>query len=142
MYQNIKSCVRYHNQTSNFFPCLTGVRRGENVSPFLFGIFLNDLEDFMKCLEGMPLECIKENCLNNLTVFLEVFVLLYADDTVIFAETSEGLQRNLDIFGTYCDQWKLSVNCAKSKIMIFKKCKMKNPPTFRLQGNNIALVDS
>jgi hypothetical protein len=35
----------------------------------------------MKSLEGMPLECIKEKCLNNLTVFLEIFVLLYADDT-------------------------------------------------------------
>ncbi len=68
-------------------------------------------------------------------------MLLYADDTVIFAETSEGLQRNLDIFGTYCNQWKLSVNCAKSKIMIFKKRKMKNPPTFRLQGNYIEFVD-
>jgi hypothetical protein len=43
-------------------------------------------------------------------------VLLYADDIVNFAETSEGLQRNLDIFGTYCKQRKL--NCSKSKIMI------------------------
>ena len=75
----------------------------------------------MTSLERIPLECIKEKCLNNLTVFLVIFVLLYADDTVIFAETSEGLQRNIDIFGTYCNQWKLSVNCAKSKIMIFKK---------------------
>ena len=107
MHQNIKSCVRYHNQTSDFFPCLTG---------FWIGIFLNDLEDFMKSLEGIPLECIKEKCLNNLTVFLEIFVLLYADDTVNFAETREGLQRNLDIFGTYCKQRKL--NCSKSKIMI------------------------
>ena len=37
MYQNIKSCVRYHNQTSDFFSCLTSVRQGEILFSFLFG---------------------------------------------------------------------------------------------------------
>ena len=95
----------------------------------------------MKFLECIPLEYIKDKCLNNLTVFLELFVLLYADDTVILSETSEGLQRNLDIFGIYCNQWMLSVNCAESKIMIFIKHNMRNPPTFSLQVNDIELVN-
>ena len=48
MYNDIKSCVQYNGSQSEFFPCLTGVRQGENLSPFLFSIFLNDLEDFFQ----------------------------------------------------------------------------------------------
>jgi hypothetical protein len=52
MYNDIKSCVQYNGSQSEFFPCLTGVRQGENLSPFLFSIFLNDLEDFFRQLDG------------------------------------------------------------------------------------------
>ena len=48
MYQGIKSCVSFNGTQSSFFPCLRGVRQGENLSPVLFALFLNDLEDFMK----------------------------------------------------------------------------------------------
>ena len=141
MYQNIKSCVRYKNENSDFFPCLSGVRQGENLSPFLFAIFLNDLESFLKSLEGIPLELIKEKCQNNISAFVEIFVLLYADDTVILAESKEVLQKNLDIFGMYCEHWKLTVNHAKSKVIIFSKRKSRNMPHFYLQGNEIEIVD-
>jgi hypothetical protein len=48
MYNDIKSCVQYNGSQSDFFSCLTGVRQGENLFPFLFSIFLNDLEDFFR----------------------------------------------------------------------------------------------
>ena len=43
MYNNIKSRVVANDKSSIFFPCIQGVRQGENLSPFLFSIFLNDL---------------------------------------------------------------------------------------------------
>ena len=46
MYENIKSCVRVDDEISGFFVSEIGVRQGENLSPFLFSIFLSDLEDF------------------------------------------------------------------------------------------------
>jgi hypothetical protein len=66
MYQGIKSCVKYKEYQSDFFPCLTGVRQGENLSPFLFSVFLNDLEDYFKTLDGVPLEKLKERFYNEL----------------------------------------------------------------------------
>ena len=45
MYHGIKSCVNC--VSSNYFPSNTGVRQGENLSPFLFTIFFNDLETFL-----------------------------------------------------------------------------------------------
>ena len=51
----------------------------------------------------------------------KLFLLLYADDITIFAETSDGLQKGLDILKDYCTRWKLTVNTQKSKIMVFRK---------------------
>ena len=47
LYHNIKSCVMFSNQQSYFFPSFRGVRQGENFSPVLFCIFVNDLQNFM-----------------------------------------------------------------------------------------------
>ena len=47
--------------------------------------------------------------------------MLYADDTDILSETFAGLQESLDVMYDYCDQWKLSLNVDKSKIMVFRK---------------------
>ena len=47
MYDGIKSCVSVNGVSSNYFYSNIGVRQGENLSPFLFTIFLNDLETFL-----------------------------------------------------------------------------------------------
>ena len=49
-------------------------------------MFLNELEDHLKNLAGCPLVIAKEKLEANLHIFIEIFVLLYADDTVIFSE--------------------------------------------------------
>ena len=46
IYRNIKPCVILNNNKTDFFLSNIGVRRGENISPFLFNIFLNDLDFF------------------------------------------------------------------------------------------------
>jgi hypothetical protein len=46
----------------------------------------------------------------TLHIFTQIVVLLYADDTVIFSESLECMQKALDIFQEYCNLWKLSVN--------------------------------
>jgi hypothetical protein len=47
MYQSIKSRIVYNNTVSDFFDCNNGVRQVENLSPLLFSIYLNDLEQFL-----------------------------------------------------------------------------------------------
>ena len=116
MYENIKSRVKYINGKSQFFPCTVGVRQGENLSPFLFAIFLNDLEFYFtqRGIPGINLEFNE----NDIFMFLQIFLLLYADDTVIFAESPEELQNALNAFSDYCDLWKLTVNVSKTKLLI------------------------
>jgi hypothetical protein len=46
LYDNVKSCIKNNDKFSSFFRCDIGVRQGGNLSPFLFAIYLNDLEQF------------------------------------------------------------------------------------------------
>jgi hypothetical protein len=93
MHSDIQSCVQYNNNQSEFFPCLTGVRQVEKLSPLLFSIYLNDLEKYFIELNGNPLELLSEQSVNELNVFIKLFVILYADDTVILADIKKGVQK-------------------------------------------------
>jgi hypothetical protein len=52
---------------------------------------------------------------------LKLYILLFADDTVLFAHTSQALQSMLNDLQNYCDTWGLKVNTKKTKIMVFEK---------------------
>ena len=47
IYANAKSVLRANGKLSEEFVCNIGVRQGENLSPLLFALFLNDFEEFM-----------------------------------------------------------------------------------------------
>ena len=140
MYQNIKSCVAYNGQISDYFPCEMGVRQGENLSPFLFSIFLNDLEDFLNRENLIGLTCISAEIENRLNILLKLFVLLYADDTVILAETAQDLQKGLDLFSKYCKEWMLKVNTQKTKVVIFSKGRQPQNLHFTYGDTEIEIV--
>ena len=74
-------------------------------------MYINDLEKelIQKGAEGINIGMLK------------LYLLLYADDIVIFSNTSEGLQKGLDILSDYCQKWKLTVNIDKTKVMVFRK---------------------
>ena len=39
---------------------------------------------------------------DHLVLYLKIFVLLYADDTVIFGTDPDSFQNNLNVFYDYC----------------------------------------
>ena len=45
MYNSVKSRVKYCNELSSEYECHLGVRQGECLSPFLFSMYLNDIEN-------------------------------------------------------------------------------------------------
>lgn len=139
MYDNIKSRIKNKDGTSPFFPCCNGVRQGENLSPFLFSIFLNDLEHYFSTHNISGINC--EYADEDIYVFVKMFILLYADDTVIFSEDSINLQNALNAFENYCHTWKLVVNVPKTKILIFSKGRPNNQLRFYFDDCEIEIVN-
>ena len=144
MYANAKSCIKNGHETSDFFNCNIGVRQGENLSPLLFAMYLNDFELFIsKYYKGLTE--ISKDINNHLSdddveVFLKLFTLLYADDTIVFAESGFELQSALNAVFDYCQTWHLTVNTSKTKIVIFSRGKVKKCENFKFGDDHIETV--
>ena len=119
MYNNIKSCVFLNSQKSELFTSCQGVRQGENLSPLLFSLYLNDLESYLTENGCTYLPVKVDDNEDDLTNYIQLLVLLYADDTILMADSKEKLQTGLDVMLRYCDKWKLQINVNKTKVMIF-----------------------
>ena len=68
-----------------------------------------------------------------------MFVLLYADDTIIISESAADLQKSLNAYSEYCKLWKLTVNSSKTKILIFSSGRT-TLYTFRYNDTDLELV--
>ena len=111
IYSCVKSRVKHDNTLSEPFTCNIGVRQGECLSPFLFAMYVNDLEAELarKGVAGINIGMINLN------------ILLYADDIILFGKNPTDLQNALNYLEEYCNKWKLTVNTNKTKIMVFRK---------------------
>ena len=132
----VMSRVMYSGKQLNSFNSYCGVRQGEKLSPVLFSLFLNDLEDFL----------INSNCSginlnvpgNDLDAYLKIITRLYTDDTLIFATDPATFQENINAFFEYSKRWKLNVNLNKTKILVF--C-VRNTMNFELGDNKTGIYD-
>ena len=139
MYQSAKSCVRSNGQLSEFFRCTAGVRQGENLSPVLFAIYLNDFQSFLaERTDGLTDLNLR---LEEFDTFAKLCVLLYADDTVIMAESEVDLQRALDALSEYCNLWDLTVNLEKTNVVIFSQGRRTAKKPFMYNGKEVKVVD-
>jgi hypothetical protein len=113
MYNSLTSCIRLNGEYSHFFNCPVGVRQGCVLSPTLFSLFINQLANY-----------INENGVHGvqfLPNYLELFILLFADDVALISTTPRGLQNQLDLLKACCDRINLKVNEDKTKIIVFRK---------------------
>ena len=138
MYNNIKSRVSTREGASAFFPCETGVRQGENLSPLLFSIYLNDLSTYLEIHNAPAVEC--ETYAENIYIYTKLFILLFADDTVLFGLTKEDLQTTLNVFENYCDEWRLTVNIQKTKVLVFSSGRIPKNLNFFFKNQEIEIV--
>ena len=60
---------------------------------------------------------------NLMKTYLEISILLYADDIVLISDTEESLQCQLSKLMNLSAKWNLYVNCDNTKIMYARKLK-------------------
>jgi hypothetical protein len=112
----------------------------------LFVIYLNDLSDEL-AEKSKGLQLMSEQIQNVLSdddieVYFKLYVLLYADDIILLAESATDLQVMLDTMEKYCTTWKLDINVGKTKIVIFSRGTVRNIPLFIYKDEPIEVVDS
>lgn len=130
MYEHTTSCIRINNKLTTCFNCNSGVAQGNNLSPTLFAIFVNDLVSEINDLDlGVPI---------NGTA---ISILLYADDIALVAESEHDLQTVLDTLHKWCKRWRVLINTEKSKCIHFRRGRQ--PPTefsYHIGNNSLELV--
>ena len=140
MYSNIISCVSVNGSISEYFSSTVGVRQGGNLSPLLCALYLNDLEDFHIGHDVSGVSSSSSQFDNDIVIFIKLFLLLYADDTVLISESAEDLQVSLNAFEQYCTKWKLTVNIDKTKVVILSKGRLSTKYNFHFQDVPLDIV--
>ena len=110
IYTNDEACVKLDGKTLKPFSINQGVRQGCVLSPLLFNIFMADLAKNLKSLDS---NLSLDNTMIN--------SLFWADDIVLLAESGSKLSEMLNIVSQYCAENKLTINCKKTKCLIFNK---------------------
>ena len=125
LYQKTKACVRVNGELSDVFKCRMGVRQGDTLSPLLFIIYINDFKNIIsQKFSGIELQS-ETNINTDLELWLKMYALLYADDTVLICESEHDMQKALDATAEYCMENNMKINVSKTKFMICSRGKIR-----------------
>lgn len=111
MYLVVRMVFKVGKSYSRAIVSRLGVKQGCTISPRLFSLYLNDIEDYMVG-QGAPTL--------NLSA-MQVFALLFADDIVLVAKDGPDLQKLLGMVSSYLDEKRLVLNVTKSVVMVFRQ---------------------
>ena len=129
MFTSIKTRVFSNDIKSEVYYGSLGVRQGECLSPFLFSMYINDLQEFLVSESGW------------VTIgHIQMLLSLYVDDVVVFAKSSSELQQEMDKLFNYCNKWKLKLNTTKSKV--FRKGNVAPRQSWKFGNDDIEAVNS
>ena len=103
LYAGSKACVRVGNEVSEWFPLRVELRQGCVISLWLFNLYIDGVAREVNArLLGRGLKLVDGN--DN---EWELNQLLFADDTVVVADSERKLCQLVTEFGRVCERRKL-----------------------------------
>ena len=130
MYVQASSKICVNHEESKSFACRRGIRQGCNLSPLLFSLFINDLDQFLTDNNSGSIELVQTH----------LRLLLFADNLVLLAPSPSELQSSINLLDNYCKASKLSINLEKTKIVIFNNTRNLQHTHFNLNGHPIEIA--
>ena len=101
---------------------------------------MNDLEQYLDENNAIGLISLTEDLEQELDTYLKLFILLYADDTLILAESSDDMQNQINYFYDFCKKWRLKVNIEKSNVLVFSNGRLPNNIKFNCNDKELKIV--
>lgn len=134
IYSRVKLSLKLDNLVSDEeIDSTQGVKQGCPLSAILFSLYTNDI---VACI-GVGLPPI---------VIATTFMLLFADDTSMFAKSAKHMRQMIKNLENYTDKWGLTVNLDKTKMVLFRKqsdlAQDALNETFTFKGQKIDYVDT
>jgi hypothetical protein len=128
MYSKLQCCVKFDGHFSNLFTSNIGLMQEDSLSPLLYSFYVNEME----------IELINSGCQTCELKSLNLFLLMYADDTVLFSEHVDDLQKMINSVNICSNEYGLYIYLLKTKIVIFRnRGHVKAEEKWFLNGNTI-----
>jgi hypothetical protein len=131
MYEKVIAKFRDFEGWSEEINCNIGIKQGCPLSPTLFDIYIDKLED---CLDDA-------GCVDPTLAGIIIILLLYVDHIVLMAKSPYDLGKQLIILKDFCCSMSMTVKNDKTKVMIIKSKRI-TYDTFVYENNSLKEVSS
>ena len=116
LYKDVCCSVDVNHTLTDWFGVNSGVKQGCILSPTLFAMFIDDL------VAEINSKHLGINCQTY-----KLSTLLYADDIVLLAPSTENLQSLINVVAEWCKIWNMGLNLKKTTIVHFRR-KLRSKP--------------
>ena len=128
LYEQVVARVRCPGGLSDAIASTVGVKQGCPLSPTLFGLYIDEVADYIVHGGGGGVD----------QAGTSVHIMLYADDIILISESQVGLQQHLHALDDFCTQRGLTVYLGKTKVMIFHtSAPIRRQSIFTLAGDQV-----
>ena len=102
--------MKWDSHISDILNSEFGVLQGGMLTPKLFAEFLQDISASFDPDQDIPVNT------------LLMVYMLFADDLVLFSESTDGLQKQLTALYSYAPLWHIIISIPQTKVLIFIEC--------------------